>query len=265
MDFFFSGYKFFEYDEIDSTNLEAKRYALEKGAREENSEEAADIPVFIAKHQTSGRGRLGRSFFSPEETGLYMSLLLSVEQKLIDTDLITPAAGVAVCRTIEEFSPEKPKIKWVNDIYLNKKKVCGILTEGILNPKEGKISQVIIGIGVNLFEPKTGFPTEIENIAGFVFNKDFFKNPADAKYQFVEKLLENLEITLEKSQEKITMDEYKTRSLVIGKTVTVITPQKKYAALVKDITEKGHLIVEYEENGKIQQTELLSGEVSLKI
>lgn len=257
-----TGYDFFEYDEIDSTNLEAKRLVAKKSS--------ATKQVFLAKRQTAGRGRLGRSFFSPEETGLYMSLLLQIDEKLLDTDLITPAAGVAVCRTIDFFYDEKgkkanPQIKWVNDIYLNKKKVCGILTEGILNPKEGKISQVIIGIGVNLFEPKTGFPPEIENIAGFVFNKDFFKNPEETKYQFVEKLLENLEITLEKSQEKITMEEYKERSLVIGKTVTVITPQKQYAALVKDVTEKGHLIVEYEENGQIQQTELLSGEVSLKL
>lgn len=257
-----TGYDFFEYDEIDSTNLEAKRLVAKKSS--------ATKQVFLAKRQTAGRGRLGRSFFSPEETGLYMSLLLQIDEKLLDTDLITPAAGVAVCRTIDFFYDEKgkkanPQIKWVNDIYLNKKKVCGILTEGILNPKEGKISQVIIGIGVNLFEPKTGFPPEIENIAGFVFNKDFFKNPEEAKYQFVAKLLENLEITLEKSQEKITMEEYKERSLVIGKTVTVITPQKQYAALVKDVTEKGHLIVEYEENGQIQQTELLSGEVSLKL
>ena len=257
-----TGYDFFEYDEIDSTNLEAKRLVAKKSS--------ATKQVFLAKRQTAGRGRLGRSFFSPEETGLYMSLLLQIDEKLLDTDLITPAAGVAVCRTIDFFYDEKgkkanPQIKWVNDIYLNKKKVCGILTEGILNPKEGKISQVIIGIGVNLFEPKTGFPPEIENIAGFVFNKDFFKNPEETKYQFVGKLLENLEITMEKSQEKITMDEYKERSLVIGKSVTVITPQKHYAALVKDVTEKGHLIVEYEENGQIQQTELLSGEVSLKI
>ena len=257
-----TGYDFFEYDEIDSTNLEAKRLVAKKSS--------ATKQVFLAKRQTAGRGRLGRSFFSPEETGLYLSLLLQIDEKLLDTDLITPAAGVAVCRTIDFFYDEKgkkanPQIKWVNDIYLNKKKVCGILTEGILNPKEGKISQVIIGIGVNLFEPKTGFPPEIENIAGFVFNKDFFKNPEEAKYQFVEKLLENLEITLEKSQEKITMEEYKKRSLVIGKTVTVISGQKTYPALVKDVTEKGHLIVEYEENGQIQQTELLSGEVSLRV
>lgn len=257
-----TGYDFFEYDEIDSTNLEAKRLVAKKSS--------ATKQVFLAKRQTAGRGRLGRSFFSPEETGLYMSLLLQIDEKLLDTDLITPAAGVAVCRTIDFFYDEKgkkanPQIKWVNDIYLNKKKVCGILTEGILNPKEGKISQVIIGIGVNLFEPKTGFPPEIENIAGFVYNKDFFKNPEETKYQFVAKLLENLEKTLEAAQEKAVMEEYKARSFLIGKNVTVITPQKHYAALVKDVTEKGHLIVEYEENGQIQQTELLSGEVSLKL
>ena len=113
---FQSGYKFFEYDEIDSTNLEAKRYVAS------NSEPLQEIPVFIAKSQTGGRGRLGRSFFSPEETGLYMSILLPINENLIETDLITPAAGVAVCRTIEELSTETPKIKWVNDVYINKKK-----------------------------------------------------------------------------------------------------------------------------------------------
>lgn len=257
--------KFYKYEKTDSTNLEAKRYT------ESLKSEDTQPTVFIAKYQTGGKGRLGRQFFSPEETGLYMSLLLSVEDSLIDTDLITPAAGVAVCRTIENFFKENhikqnfSKIKWVNDIYIENKKVCGILTEGILDPKQGKISKVIIGIGVNLFEPEKGFPKEIENIAGFVFNKEYFKNPEEIKNQFIENLLKNLEKTLDAQEEKATMEEYKSRSLVIGKTVTVITPQKQYAAFVKDVTKKGHLIVEYEEKGKIKQTELLSGEVSLKI
>ena len=264
MDFFFSGYRFFEYDEIDSTNLEAKRYALEKNAREENSEEAGDIPVFIAKSQTAGRGRLGRSFFSPEETGLYMSLLLSVDEKLIDTDLITPAAGVAVSRTIEALTSRNPKIKWVNDIYVDRKKVCGILAEGIFSQTEGKIKQIILGIGVNLFEPKDGFPKEISNIATSLYGKKS-ENPTDVKYQFVEKLLENLKGVLYSEDKNQVMEEYKNRSLILGEEVTVITPQKQYVALVKDITKKGHLVVEYLENGDVKETELLSGEVSLKI
>lgn len=253
---FQSGYKFFKFDEIDSTNLEAKRYAAS------NSEHLHEIPVFIAKSQTGGRGRLGRSFFSPEETGLYMSILLPIDENLTETDLITPAAGVAVCRTIEALSSEEPKIKWVNDVYINKKKVCGILAEGIIDSKLGKISKVVLGIGVNLFEPKTGFPEEISNIATSLFGKNV-ENPESVKYQFVGKLLENLEKTLEKNQEKAVMEEYKARSFLIGETVTVISGQKTYPALVKDVTEKGHLIVEDLEQGKIIQ--LFTGEVSLKL
>ena len=255
---FQSGYKFFEYDEIDSTNLEAKRYAAS------NSEPLQEIPVFIAKSQTGGRGRLGRSFFSPEETGLYMSLLLPINEKLIETDLITPAAGVAVCRTIEELSTETPKIKWVNDVYINKKKVCGILAEGIIDSTLGKISKVVLGIGINLFEPKAGFPEEIANIATSLFGKNV-ENPESVKYQFVGKLLENLEKTLEAAQEKTVMEEYKERSLVLGETVSVIDAKNQFSAFVKDITKKGHLVVEYTKDGRLESKEILSGEVSLRI
>lgn len=255
---FQSGYKFFEYDEIDSTNLEAKRYAAS------NSEHLQEIPVFIAKSQTGGRGRLGRSFFSPEETGLYMSILLPINENLIETDLITPAAGVAVCRTIEELSTETPKIKWVNDVYINKKKVCGILAEGIIDSKLGKISKVVLGIGINLFEPKAGFPEEIANIATSLFGKNV-ENPESVKYQFVGKLLENLEKTLEATQEKTVMEEYKERSLVLGETVTVIDAKNQFSAFVKDITKKGHLVVEYTKDGRLETKEILSGEVSLRI
>ena len=255
---FQSGYKFFEYDEIDSTNLEAKRYAAS------NSEPLQEIPVFIAKSQTGGRGRLGRSFFSPEETGLYMSLLLPINEKLIETDLITPAAGVAVCRTIEELSTETPKIKWVNDVYINKKKVCGILAEGIIDSTLGKISNVVLGIGINLFEPKAGFPEEIANIATSLFGKNV-ENPESVKYQFVGKLLENLEKTLEAAQEKTVMEEYKERSLVLGETVSVIDAKNQFSAFVKDITKKGHLVVEYTKDGRLESKEILSGEVSLRI
>ena len=255
---FQSGYKFFEYDEIDSTNLEAKRYAAS------NSEPLQEIPVFIAKSQTGGRGRLGRSFFSPEETGLYMSLLLPINENLIETDLITPAAGVAVCRTIEELSKQEPKIKWVNDVYIHKKKVCGILAEGIIDSTLGKISKVVLGIGINLFEPKAGFPEEIFNIATSLFGKNV-ENPESVKYQFVGKLLENLEITLEANQEKTVMEEYKERSLVLGETVTVIDAKNQFSAFVKDITKKGHLVVEYTKDGRLETKEILSGEVSLRI
>ena len=133
-----------------------------------------------------------------------------------------------------------------------------------MNPKEGKISQVIIGIGVNLFEPKTGFPEEISNIATSLFGKNV-ENPESVKYQFVGKLLENLEKTLDSQVENQVMEEYKSRSLVLGETVTVIDSQNQFSAFVKDVTKKGHLVVEFTKDGQLETKEILSGEVSLRI
>ena len=121
---------------------------------------------------------------------------------------------------------------------------------------------MVLGIGINLFEPKAGFPEEIANIATSLFGKNV-ENPESVKYQFVGKLLENLEKTLEAAQEKTVMEEYKVRSFLIGEKVTVILSNGHFPALVKDVTEKGHLIVEDLEQGKI--TQLFSGEVSLKL
>ena len=143
-----------------------------------------------------------------------------------------------------------------------KKKVCGILAEGIIDSTLGKISKVVLGIGINLFEPKAGFPEEIATIATSLFGKNV-ENPESVKYQFVGKLLENLEKNLEAAQEKTVMEEYKARSFLIGEKVTVILGNNHFPALVKDVTEKGHLIVEDLEQGKI--TQLFSGEVSLKL
>jgi BirA family biotin operon repressor/biotin-[acetyl-CoA-carboxylase] ligase len=243
------------YDVIDSTNLEAKRL-IKSGAK---------LPLIItADTQTAGKGRMGRQFYSPDKTGLYMSFVYEPETDFQDSVTVTSAAAVAVVRAIRELTDLNPKIKWVNDIYVDRKKVCGILAEGIFSQTEGKIKQIILGIGVNLFEPKAGFPKEISDIATSLYGKNA-ENPTDVKHQFVEKLLENLKKVLYSVDKNQVMEEYKNRSLILGEEVTVITPQKQYAALVKDITKKGHLIVEYEENDEIQQTELLSGEVSLRV
>ena len=148
------------YDSLISTNKTAKELA-ENGAKEGT--------VIVAKKQTGGRGRLGRSFYSPEGTGLYFSIILrpdfSPEQNL----LITPAAAVAVSTVIEALTDTKAQIKWVNDIFINGKKVCGILSEAKLNAK-GTTEYVILGIGINLTPPKGGFPKDIELVAGALFN-----------------------------------------------------------------------------------------------
>lgn len=146
-------------DECDSTNTALKR-------------DAAELPadsVLIAKRQTGGRGRLGRSFYSPEGTGLYMSVLLRPSLSAGDLTLITPAAAVAVCRAIESVYGVEAKIKWVNDVYAHGKKVCGILTEAVFSPG-GALSHAVLGIGVNVSPPPGGFPAELTHIAGTVLD-----------------------------------------------------------------------------------------------
>ena len=148
------------YDSLISTNKTAKELA-ENGAKEGT--------VIVAKKQTGGRGRLGRSFYSPEGTGLYFSIILRPDFSPKENLLITPAAAVAVSTVIEALTDTKAQIKWVNDIFINGKKVCGILSEAKLNAK-GTTEYVILGIGVNLTTPKGGFPKDIELVAGALFN-----------------------------------------------------------------------------------------------
>ena len=130
--------------ETDSTNTRLKEWAREG--------RIAAPYVLTADSQTAGRGRLGRRFVSPPGTGLYMSILIA-PPKNTDAGKITVLAAVAVCRTIHELTGLQPKIKWVNDLFLRGKKVCGILAEKI---NEG----VIVGIGINVESPPGGFPPE---------------------------------------------------------------------------------------------------------
>lgn len=139
-----------------STNDEA--YALAKSGAESGT-------VVTALSQTGGRGTNSRSFFSPGKTGIYMSVILreAVPDRLLD---ITPMAAVAVSRVLDRMFGVRTKIKWVNDIYLNGKKVCGILTQA--QSAGSKVDFIVVGIGINLFEPQGGFPQDIKDIAGFV-------------------------------------------------------------------------------------------------
>lgn len=143
--------------ETDSTNTFLKRVATQKN----------EGALVIAEKQTSGRGRLGRTFVS-EKNGLYMSLFLKPE--FSDVTLITTMAAVAVAQAVDEFTGRKSKIKWVNDIYLDDLKVCGILTEGVF--EGNKLVGAILGIGVNLFKPYNGMDESIKNIAGYLFEED---------------------------------------------------------------------------------------------
>ncbi len=128
----------------ESTNDDAKRWARD-GAHE--------FSVVLADEQTKGKGRRGKSFASPAGTGVYLSIVLRPEMSIPDTTVLTALAGVAVCRALEETTDARPAIKWVNDVYLGTRKVCGILTEGEVDFESGELAWAVVGIGINVYDP----------------------------------------------------------------------------------------------------------------
>ncbi len=236
------------FDSIDSTNTYLKGLAAD-GQKEGT--------VVIAKSQTKGRGRLGRSFHSAEN-GLYLSLLLRPNKSAEASLLITVAASVAVALAIEKVTGKHTEIKWVNDIYLNGKKVSGILTEGAINPENAKLSYAVLGIGVNIFPPKDNFPEEIKNIATAIYGSEKGENilptlAAEIINIFME-FYKNLE-----QKEYIT--EYKKRSILTGKEVSYVSGGTIYTGKVLGIDDDARLLLRV--GG--EKVVLNAGEVSVRL
>jgi len=197
------------YPVLDSTNTFAKR-AGDKG-------EAEGLLV-IAEHQTGGRGRRGRTFHSPDGTGLYMSLLLRPDcapEAALD---ITTCAAAATAEAIEALSGQKTGIKWVNDIYMNGRKVCGILTEAALSAEKGRLAYAVLGIGVNIFVPVEDFPEEIRQIAGAVFSE---KPDGDIRASLAAEIVSRFLGYYEHLERKDYMQAYIDRMILFGKKVSV--------------------------------------------
>lgn len=240
------------YDTIDSTNIKARQLTLEK---------TGHGTVVIAKQQTEGRGRLGRSFFSPAE-GLYISIIIKPNLSLEKSLLVTSAAAAAVAESIEETAGCEALIKWVNDIYVNNKKVCGILTEGISDLETGQIEYLVIGAGINT--SVKDFPSELKDIAGAV-EGSYSKSVLAAGI-----ITKTLDFT-SSIDEAPFMDICRKKSLVKGKNITVYKGQYKInpedeipgrRAHVLDIADDGGLIVLYSDGTR---EKLISGEISIRL
>lgn len=214
--------------------------------------------VIIAGEQTAGRGRMGRSFFSPGDTGVYMSLLLKPQIKPEDAVQITTAAAVSVCRALETLGVKAPKIKWVNDIFIDNKKVCGILTEASFNSKNCCLDYAILGVGVNIYAPEQSFPEEIKNIAGAVFKE----RTENLRNEFIAYFLNEFFNFYAQISEKLHLEEYRERSFVIGKEVSVIADGKTEIAKAIGVDDNCNLVVEYPD-GNVKN--LCSGEISVKL
>lgn len=258
------------FDIIDSTNSEAKRRL---GAVPPGEYRLFHKTVLVAGEQTAGRGRLGRKFYSPGGTGLYFSLVYAAGS-VSDPGKITAVAAVAVCRAIKSVFNVDAGIKWVNDIFVSGKKVCGILTEGIVNPLSGAVEAAVIGIGINIYF-SSKMPEELSLRAGGICgsslpgagdeNADGGKN-AEMKDRLLCHTIENLVEILDGREEAFfsAMEEYKARSTLIGKTVTVSpvidSRERQYEAVVTGITDDAQLVVRTSDG---REKTLSSGEVTL--
>ena len=248
------------YPSLESTNNTAKTIP--------NPEHGT---VVMADYQTAGRGRHGRSFFSPPGCGIYMSVILRAGQFWLDNlALMTPMAAVAVCEAIEATTQKSPQIKWVNDIFLNEKKICGILTETVMNTngKAGHnsgigytndISHIVVGIGINFTMPPGGFPPEISQTAGALFESSEEVHRKIARNQLVAEIINRL-LAPENSMQKI-ITEYEKRLLVLQRRVSVINADATYEATVVGIDAQCGLIVQTD-NG--ETSTLTAGEIRLQ-
>ena len=232
------------YQRISSTNTEAKQQAL-KGAPHGT--------VILAEEQTEGRGRLGRTFYSPKGTGIYMSVVLRPNLHLNQATQVTTTVATAICRVIEKLTDEHPKIKWVNDIYLDQKKIAGILTEAVTDFESNQVDFMIIGIGLNVCTIE--FPSEINEVAGSLHPKDLTRN------QLCAHLLNELFSLVSNLNDSKLLKEYRSRSNVLGQWVTFTKNQIVYEAFAEDINEQGELVVRLKNN---EQMILNSGEVSIR-
>lgn len=243
------------FEEIDSTNKEAKRLAIS---------EPSEPLLIIADRQTEGRGRFGRSFYSPSGTGLYMSLLFRPEFSADRAGLATAAASVAVCRAAKKVAGRQCGIKWVNDVYYNGKKICGILTEGVTGIESKTIDYMVIGIGINCH------PADISGEAGDRagdLGGGFSRN--DMAAAVVNELLP----LIRKLDPRQFMDEYRSASIVIGEDIRIfgsgignrMSDQSQtdsgVPAHVTDISDQAGLMVVYADG---RSETLTSGEITIR-
>ena len=230
-----------------STNLELK-------AR------AAALPAWhtlIARRQTGGRGRMGRSFYSPEGSGLYMSVLLRPQLAAEDAPLITTAAAVAVCRAAEALGSDRAEIKWVNDVLIRGKKVCGILTEAAAGTAPGTLDWAVLGVGINVTEPAGGFPADIAAVAGAVF-----PSPGqELRARLAAEFLRQFYVIYTALPDRAFAAEYRSRSCLAGRYVDVLRGETSRRALALGVDDACRLLVRYEDG---TEEALFSGEVSIR-
>lgn len=224
--------------EVTSTNTVLKELA------EEGRPEGL---VLIAEKQVRGKGRLGRSFHSPKGSGLYMSVLLRPELPAEDSLAVTTAAAVAVAKAVGKVTGRQAGIKWVNDVYLEGRKICGILTEAAIDFENQKLNYAVLGIGVNILEPPGGFPPEIAEVAGALYKEEA---PPGTRTELAAEILNSFFSFYRALPERSYMREYQELSLLTGLDITLQQGRETWEGTVLGIDDEARLVVRLDSGGE---------------
>jgi BirA family biotin operon repressor/biotin-[acetyl-CoA-carboxylase] ligase len=212
--------------------------------REAAAKGAPEGYVIAAEEQTAGKGRQGRAFHSPAGHGAYFSLLLRPGYTASDAALLTSAAAVAAARAIEEVFGVSVGIKWVNDLFVDGKKVCGILTEASFDMESGLIESAVLGIGINVTMPEDGFPEELRNVAASLTERRTGKD--SERCRLIAATLDDFWEYYENLSARAFLDEYRSRSIVLGHDIYVLTGGAQRQARALAIDDGCGLVVRYE-------------------
>lgn len=237
------------YKSLESTNKTAKEMAI-AGAEHGT--------VIISDCQTMGRGRYSRNFFSPSG-GLYMSIILRPETLHFENlTSVTAFAAVSVCEAIESISKKVPKIKWVNDIFIDGKKACGILTEAVTDFESGGLEWVVLGIGINVYIRAEDFPSDLQSLATSICPCE---KASGVRNKLSAELINRILGSETPPIETEIIENYKKRMMMLGEEITIVQNRTEYKATAIDVDPAGHLIVK-NENGEL--ITLSSGEIHIR-
>lgn len=238
-------------DTVDSTNRRLRELAYDG---------APDGQVVLANEQTQGRGRLGRGFLSPRDKGIYLSILLRPEGTPAGTTAVTAWTAVAVQRAIRKACGVDAAIKWVNDLVLNGRKLCGILTEMSVESESSQVQYVVVGVGVNVNEKKTDFPEEIRGVAASLYAETgvFFRRAPLAAEIIRE--LDGLRAAWPHAKDAY-LEAYRAGNITVGREVLVRKGERVLSGIAVAINDDFSLAVQYKDGGR---ENLTGGEIQVR-
>ncbi|MDE6834563.1 MAG: biotin--[acetyl-CoA-carboxylase] ligase [Ruminococcus sp.] len=236
------------YDEINSTNTCAKEMA---------SAGISAGTVIVADTQNAGKGRLGRNFVSPKGKGLYMSIILRPSFDINTASLITSATACAVADAIEKLCNHDVRIKWVNDLYMNGRKICGILTEASLGMEMHSVDYAVVGIGINIRNSEGSFSRDLRVSATSIEEETGMKIDRN---RLCAEVLNSLEKYISDIESRSYIREYRNREILTGNTITANIEGNTIIAFAEGIDDNANLIIKLPD-GTIKH--LSSGEANL--